>query len=43
MKETYLITMILLGASSMFFHEYQPAEIFSAMDSAGLDHIEFWM
>ena len=43
MKETYLITMIRLGASSMFFHEYQPAEIFSAMDSARLDHIEFWM
>lgn len=43
MKETYLITMIRLGASSMFFHEYQPAEIFSAMDAAGLDHIEFWM
>ena len=43
MKENYLITMIRLGASSMFFHEYQPAEIFSAMYTAGLDHIEFWM
>lgn len=43
MREMYLITMIRLGASSMFFHEYQPAEIFSALHAAGLDHIEFWM
>lgn len=35
--------MIRIGASSMFLHEYQPTEIFAAMDRAGLDQIEFWM
>ncbi|MDV0442203.1 hypothetical protein McpAg1_14330 [Methanocorpusculaceae archaeon Ag1] len=35
--------MIRLGASSMFFHEYQPGEIFSALQTAGLDYVEFWM
>lgn len=35
--------MIRIGASSMFLHEYQPQEIFAAMHTAGLDHIEFWM
>ncbi|MDV0442779.1 sugar phosphate isomerase/epimerase family protein [Methanorbis rubei] len=35
--------MIRLGASSMFFHEYQPAEIFSGLEKAGLDYVEFWM
>ncbi len=35
--------MIRIGASSMFLHEYQPQDIFAAMNAAGLDHIEFWM
>lgn len=26
----------------MFFHEYDPHEVFSAMSQAGLDSIEFW-
>jgi len=35
--------MIRLAASSMFFHEYEPQEIFAAVDKAGADSIEFWM
>jgi sugar phosphate isomerase/epimerase len=35
--------MTRLAASSMFFHEYEPAEIFDAVDRAGADTIEFWM
>ena len=35
--------MIRLAASSMFFHEYEPQEIFAAVDNAGADTIEFWM
>lgn len=35
--------MIRLAASSMFFHEYEPQEIFAAVDTAGTDSIEFWM
>lgn len=27
----------------MFFHEYEPEEIFTAMKTAGLDSLEFWM
>lgn len=27
----------------MFFHEYEPQEIFAAVDTAGADSIEFWM
>ena len=35
--------MCQLEASSMFFHPYSTAEIFSAMDIAKLDSVEFWM
>jgi sugar phosphate isomerase/epimerase len=35
--------MIRLAASSMFFHEYEPQEIFAAVKKAGADTIEFWM
>jgi sugar phosphate isomerase/epimerase len=35
--------MIRLAASSMFFHEYEPPEIFAAVNKAGADTIEFWM
>ena len=35
--------MIRLAASSMFFHEYEPQDIFAAVDQAGTDTIEFWM
>ncbi|MCK9310343.1 MAG: sugar phosphate isomerase/epimerase [Candidatus Cloacimonetes bacterium] len=35
--------MIRLAASSMFFHEYEPQDIFAAVDKAGADTIEFWM
>ncbi len=35
--------MIRLAASSMFLHEYEPQEIFAAVDNAGADTIEFWM
>ncbi len=35
--------MIRLAASSMFFHEYEPHEIFAAVEKAGADTIEFWM
>ena len=35
--------MIRLAASSMFFHEYEPQEIFAAVEKAGADTIEFWM
>ena len=35
--------MVAYGVSSMFFHEYTPAEIFSFAGRAGLDGIEFWL
>ncbi len=35
--------MIRLEASTMFFHPYAVSEIFSAMNTAGLDSVEFWM
>jgi len=35
--------MFRLEASSMFFHTYQSPDIFSGMQNAGLDSVEFWM
>ena len=35
--------MYKLEASSMFFHSYKTPEIFAAMNTAGLDSVEFWM
>ena len=35
--------MYTLEASSMFFHLFKTPEIFSAMHTAGLDSVEFWM
>lgn len=35
--------MYRLEASSMFFHPFKTQEIFSAMNTAGLDSVEFWM
>jgi sugar phosphate isomerase/epimerase len=35
--------MVSYGVSSMFFHEYTSAEIFSFAEQAGLDAIEYWL
>ncbi|ABS56407.1 Xylose isomerase domain protein TIM barrel [Methanoregula boonei 6A8] len=35
--------MTAYGVSSMFFHEYPSAEIFSHVSRAGLDGIEYWL
>ena len=35
--------MVPLAVSSMFFHEYASAEIFSFVGKSGLDGIEFWL
>jgi sugar phosphate isomerase/epimerase len=35
--------MVAYGVSSMFFHEYTSAEIFSFASRAGLDGVEFWL
>jgi sugar phosphate isomerase/epimerase len=35
--------MVSFGVSSMFFHEYTSAEIFSFAEQAGLDTIEYWL
>lgn len=35
--------MVLLGVSSMFFHEYPTPEIFSFISQAGLDTVEYWI
>jgi sugar phosphate isomerase/epimerase len=35
--------MVSFGVSSMFFHEYTSAEIFSFTERAGLDALEFWL
>ena len=35
--------MVSFGVSSMFFHEYTSAEIFSFAERAGLDALEFWL
>ncbi len=35
--------MVSFGVSSMFFHEYTSAEIFSFTEQAGLDSLEFWL
>ena len=35
--------MVPLAVSSMFFHEYTSAEIFSFVGKTGLDGIEFWL
>jgi sugar phosphate isomerase/epimerase len=35
--------MTACGVSSMFFHEYTSEEIFSFVEKAGLDGVEFWL
>ncbi|MCX6689797.1 MAG: TIM barrel protein, partial [Methanoregula sp.] len=35
--------MVSFGVSSMFFHEYTTQEIFSFVERANLDAIEFWL
>jgi len=35
--------MTAYGVSSMFFHEYTSAEIFSYVSKAGLDAMEYWL
>jgi sugar phosphate isomerase/epimerase len=35
--------MVSFGVSSMFFHEYTTPEIFSFIERANLDAIEFWL
>jgi len=35
--------MVSFGVSSMFFHEYTSAQIFSFAERAGLDSLEFWL
>lgn len=35
--------MVSIGVSSMFFHEYTCDEIFSFVQKAGLDALEFWL
>jgi len=37
------ITMPVVVVSSMFFHEYSCREIFSFVQAAGLDGMEFWL
>ncbi len=35
--------MVVFAVSTMFFHEYRIGEILSAVTSAGLDSVEFWV